>query len=343
MNNETKIKRTMTQEEANEKAVAMWGYHAYVRANPFNGRKVVGVVTKDHGFKVRGNGRTWNEAFKIAAMKEAKTTTPEVVKEFRKAVAAKVKQLKKDEAAPVVETISVEVKPLAPVVDMNETKTWNYSATKITTGEVFLRVTPLMSREALNQMLHRWNCNDAGFWQYALAETRVESVVVESVVVAKPAGLTQNEVTLLKSFANSEYHDGRHPVGDYQWFDNPFESKTTCGGVMASLSKKGFARETDSGTRDHAACITQEGWDALLTVDPVFCAKFDGCIVDPFRKIVEAAKTPIVETPAPIVKTPVVVKKKPDVTLVLTSSDYKLLKMRLTSHARQWLASKEVR
>lgn len=87
--------------------------------------------------------------------------------------------------------------------------------------------------------------------------------------------LTENEVVLLKAFANSEYHDGRHPVGDYQWFDNPFESKKTCGGVMASLVKKDFARETDSGTRDHAAVITEAGWEALKKVDPEFCAKFD--------------------------------------------------------------------
>jgi hypothetical protein len=87
--------------------------------------------------------------------------------------------------------------------------------------------------------------------------------------------LTENEVTLLKCFADSDYHDGRHPVGDYQWFDNPFADRRTCGGVMSSLVKKDFARETDSGTRDHAAVITPEGWEALKVADPTFCAKFD--------------------------------------------------------------------
>ena len=79
------------------------------------------------------------------------------------------------------------------------------------------------------------------------------------------------------SFAASEYHDNRHPVDDYQWFDNPFTSKATCGGVMASLVKKGLAKETDSGTRDHAAAITGAGWNALKQVKPNFCARFEGC------------------------------------------------------------------
>lgn len=86
--------------------------------------------------------------------------------------------------------------------------------------------------------------------------------------------LTENEITLLKAFADSEYHDGRHPVNDYQWFDNPFANKRTCGGVMASLVIKGYAKETDSGTRDHAATITEAGWAALEEADPAFCAKF---------------------------------------------------------------------
>jgi len=90
------------------------------------------------------------------------------------------------------------------------------------------------------------------------------------------ASLTENEVTLLKAFANSEYHDGCHPVGDYQWFDNPFASRATCGGVMASLVKKGYAKEKYSGTSDHAAVITVAGWEALKAVDPAFCSRFDG-------------------------------------------------------------------
>lgn len=87
--------------------------------------------------------------------------------------------------------------------------------------------------------------------------------------------LTENEIVLLKSFAESDYHDGYHPVGDYQWFENPFKNKSVCGGVMGSLVKKSFASETDSGTRDHAAMVTEEGWKALKAIDPGYCANFD--------------------------------------------------------------------
>lgn len=87
--------------------------------------------------------------------------------------------------------------------------------------------------------------------------------------------LTPNEIILLKAFANSEYHDNRHPVGDWQWFDNPFPNRRTCSGVMSSLTQKGFADKVDSGTRDHATVITPEGWAALEAVDAAFCASFD--------------------------------------------------------------------
>jgi hypothetical protein len=248
---------------------------------------------------------------------------------------------------------------------LNETKEWNYTATKVTTGEVSLRVTPQMNREDFNKMLHRWNCQDVGFWQYAAASEVCEQSAPEAtwgliVAAAKQATLTANEVTLLKSFAESEYHDGRHPVGDFQWFDNPFTSKKTCGGVMASLSKKGFAKDTDSGTRDHAACITAEGWAALQIAEPAFCTQFEGRMMDPFREITSPAEpvadvVEVVPVP-PTVQTvlndleEIVEKfkfkptpKKPDVMLLMSASDYTLLKARLTTASRQWLATKEVR
>ena len=71
--------------------------------------------------------------------------------------------------------------------------------------------------------------------------------------------VTKNELKLLRQIYFSDYHDGRDPVNNPTWFENPFESKEICSGVMASLVKKGLARSRDLGDQDHTVSITSEG------------------------------------------------------------------------------------
>jgi hypothetical protein len=95
--------------------------------------------------------------------------------------------------------------------------------------------------------------------------------------------LTDNEAVMLKNIIWSDYHDGAHPVGNHVWFDNPFDSATTCGGVCASLSRKGLAEFSgyvepdprDRGREDRTMSITLAGWNALMEADPVLKEQMD--------------------------------------------------------------------
>lgn len=86
--------------------------------------------------------------------------------------------------------------------------------------------------------------------------------------------LTQIELEALRGIVNSDFRDGNHPVGwpVWSWSANPFPSKRTFSGAMASLSKKGLA--TSDGGRGDEACVTltQAGWDALRAADMAFVA-----------------------------------------------------------------------
>lgn len=75
--------------------------------------------------------------------------------------------------------------------------------------------------------------------------------------------ITIAESIILKGLIENEFHNGsKDVVNEYQWFMNPFDSKHTASGVCSSLTKKGFMKSVDEGTKDHAACITQAGMDA---------------------------------------------------------------------------------
>ena len=87
--------------------------------------------------------------------------------------------------------------------------------------------------------------------------------------------LTENEIEMLKCICDSQYHDGRHPVNDSQWFENPFPSMRTASGVCSSLSKKGYARFAFAGTEDHQFMITQLGFDELAKADPEYVRQFE--------------------------------------------------------------------
>ena len=77
--------------------------------------------------------------------------------------------------------------------------------------------------------------------------------------------LTPNEFKALQGIYDSDYRDGDNPVNHpvWSWSANPFKSKKTFGGVVASLSKKGFVDQSDSG-KDAVVSMTQAGFEAWI-------------------------------------------------------------------------------
>lgn len=88
--------------------------------------------------------------------------------------------------------------------------------------------------------------------------------------------LTELELKGLKGIAESDYHDGNHPMGNHvwTWSANPFDSLKTFSGVSSSLNKKGFAESFEDG-KDSTIKITEAGWAALAAADAEYVAKFD--------------------------------------------------------------------
>ena len=64
--------------------------------------------------------------------------------------------------------------------------------------------------------------------------------------------ITKSEKRALDAIVSSEYQDGGDPVGHYVWtqYCNPFSSKRTFSGVVASLSKKGLVKIGDDYKMD---------------------------------------------------------------------------------------------
>jgi hypothetical protein len=89
--------------------------------------------------------------------------------------------------------------------------------------------------------------------------------------------LTTKEIEALKGIVDSDFRDGNHPVGRavWTWSANPFPSKRTFSGVVASLNSKGFTSSTDEG-EDSTIVMTAAGWEALKAIEPEYCAKFEG-------------------------------------------------------------------
>ena len=98
--------------------------------------------------------------------------------------------------------------------------------------------------------------------------------------------LTKLELEGLKGIVDSEYRDGSHPVDHevWTWSANPFKSKKTFSGVVASLVKKGLAGISEtgwSGNQENTIWLTQAGYDALKGADPAFCTDRLGSAVAP--------------------------------------------------------------
>ena len=87
--------------------------------------------------------------------------------------------------------------------------------------------------------------------------------------------LTSNEIAGLKGIVDSDYRDGEHPVNHWvwDWSANPFKTKKTFSGVMASLNKKGLAKSEEWDTNEGVIAMTAAGWEALKAADPEFCAR----------------------------------------------------------------------
>jgi hypothetical protein len=80
--------------------------------------------------------------------------------------------------------------------------------------------------------------------------------------------LTANEKLALRGIISSQYHDGRHPVGNPVWSHscNLFEKKRSFAGSTSSLVKKGLATKAGVG-EDATLTITQLGYDSYMAAD----------------------------------------------------------------------------
>jgi len=76
--------------------------------------------------------------------------------------------------------------------------------------------------------------------------------------------ITETERKALQGILDSNFQDGPGEVGKWvwTWSANPFKTKRTFSGAVASLVKKGLADVCDEGD-DAVICITQAGMDAL--------------------------------------------------------------------------------
>ena len=89
--------------------------------------------------------------------------------------------------------------------------------------------------------------------------------------------LTPKEIEALKGIVDSDFRDGSHPVDKavWTWSANPFKSKRTFSGVVASLNAKGYTvSDTDQG-EDNCIWITLAGWEALKIAAPDFTGPVD--------------------------------------------------------------------
>jgi hypothetical protein len=77
--------------------------------------------------------------------------------------------------------------------------------------------------------------------------------------------ITPNEFKALQGVYDSDYRDGNSPVDHpvWSWSANPFASKKTFGGVVASLVKKGLVDQGGVG-EEAVVSMTQAGYDAWI-------------------------------------------------------------------------------
>ena len=74
---------------------------------------------------------------------------------------------------------------------------------------------------------------------------------------------TPKELEVLRAIIKSEFQDGNDPVNNpvWSWSCNPFAKKSSLGGVVASLKKKGLVTQGGEGD-DATLSITQRGFEA---------------------------------------------------------------------------------
>lgn len=78
--------------------------------------------------------------------------------------------------------------------------------------------------------------------------------------------MTEMERQMLTAIVRNDYQDDMaHPVGHQVWTWSACEGfGTSAGGVMASLTKKGWATVEEGENADDDRCaITEAGWAAL--------------------------------------------------------------------------------
>lgn len=80
--------------------------------------------------------------------------------------------------------------------------------------------------------------------------------------------LTANEKLALRGIISSQFHDGKHPVGNPVWSHscNLFEKKRSFAGSTSSLVKKGLAVKDGVG-EDATLTITQLGYDSFMAAE----------------------------------------------------------------------------
>lgn len=71
--------------------------------------------------------------------------------------------------------------------------------------------------------------------------------------------LTKNECKAIEGIVTSEYDEGAIYRCVWTWSANPFSSKKTFSGVVASLSKKGCVKVAGDG-KDSEITLTEAGW-----------------------------------------------------------------------------------
>jgi hypothetical protein len=81
--------------------------------------------------------------------------------------------------------------------------------------------------------------------------------------------LTKNECRAIEGIVSSEYGEGAVGRWVWTWSANPFASKKTFSGVVASLSKKGLVSVMDEG-KDASIRLNEAGWLAYKAAPAEF-------------------------------------------------------------------------
>jgi hypothetical protein len=71
--------------------------------------------------------------------------------------------------------------------------------------------------------------------------------------------LSKKECRAIEGIVSSEYGEGAIGRWVWAWSANPFSSKSSFAGVVASLSKKGLVSCVDEG-KDASIRLSEEGW-----------------------------------------------------------------------------------